>query len=302
MTYDLGLSPSLVSHTIALKNVQGGSDILASYLSGPDGVVTKPGEPALPLAAVNVTPTDASIVLRGIGFQRRYVDSAPMLPCRVPRRRSCAVCTCRFSPRSSFRANEPQLFRRTGSGGTGCWSRRRSVAPPTLQPGRARSASSRASICAFTTAATSARRRFPKRSSCRVDAQPDAGGVLFTVQVVGDRAAIHQVDHACDGVGTWTSLDLSVRGAAPGGVRRERRLAAMKGRQPGVPANLKFMVQAVTASARRARRQSRAYHGIDTTDTGGNVNALVAPPTTATAGDSVNFTPLTIAAALPGRR
>src|SRR5205823_2157790 len=45
---DLGLSPSLVNHAIALKNVQGGADIIASYLSGPDGVVSKLGEPALP--------------------------------------------------------------------------------------------------------------------------------------------------------------------------------------------------------------------------------------------------------------
>src|SRR5207237_7181878 len=45
-----------------------------------------------------------------------------------------------------------------------------------------------------------------------VDAQPDAGGVLVAAQVVGDpAAAIHQVwiTYTSDGVGTWTSLDLS---------------------------------------------------------------------------------------------
>ena len=44
-------------------------------------MVTKPGEPALPLAVVNVTPTDPSLVLRGIGYRGgTYVDSGPMVP------------------------------------------------------------------------------------------------------------------------------------------------------------------------------------------------------------------------------
>ena len=43
--------------------------------------MTNPGEPALPLVAVNVTPTDAKTVLRGVGFRGgTYTDVAPMLP------------------------------------------------------------------------------------------------------------------------------------------------------------------------------------------------------------------------------
>jgi hypothetical protein len=45
-----------------------------------------------------------------------------------------------------------------------------------------------------------------------VDAQQDSTGVTFTAQVVGDpAAAIYQVwvTYTGDGVGTWTSLDLS---------------------------------------------------------------------------------------------
>ena len=50
-------------------------------MSGPDGVVTKPGEPALPLAVVNVTPNDPRLVLRGIGYRGgTYVDSGPLVP------------------------------------------------------------------------------------------------------------------------------------------------------------------------------------------------------------------------------
>ena len=43
--------------------------------------MAKPGEPALPLALVNVTPNDAHLVLRGIGYRGgTYVDAGPMFP------------------------------------------------------------------------------------------------------------------------------------------------------------------------------------------------------------------------------
>ena len=68
-TFDLAVAPSLTTNTPTLTNVQNNSTLTATWLSGPNGVVTNPAEPALPLAAVNVTPTDASIVLRGVGFR-----------------------------------------------------------------------------------------------------------------------------------------------------------------------------------------------------------------------------------------
>ena len=49
----------------------------AKWLSGPNGVVTNPAEPALPLVARNVTATDDDLVLRGVGFRGgTYVDTA----------------------------------------------------------------------------------------------------------------------------------------------------------------------------------------------------------------------------------
>src|SRR2546429_9165398 len=87
MFYDLPLWPALLSHSVTLKNVRGGADVIATYLSGPDGVVSKPGEPVLPLAAVNVTPKDPGLglVLPGTGFRRgTYMDSAPLTPFSTP--------------------------------------------------------------------------------------------------------------------------------------------------------------------------------------------------------------------------
>ena len=80
-THNLTVAPTLTPHTQTLRNLVSGTNVVASWLSGPDGVVSKAGEPALPLATVNVTPTDASVVLRGVGFRGgTYVDSAPLLP------------------------------------------------------------------------------------------------------------------------------------------------------------------------------------------------------------------------------
>jgi hypothetical protein len=80
-TFDLGFVPNLGPHTQTLTNLRGGPGITATWLSGADGVVAKPGEPALPLAVVNVTPNDSHLVLRGIGYRGgNYADAGPMVP------------------------------------------------------------------------------------------------------------------------------------------------------------------------------------------------------------------------------
>jgi hypothetical protein len=52
---------------VALENVEDGGTLVATYLKGPDGVVTNPAEPALPLAVKNVTFNNYSA--RGLGFR-----------------------------------------------------------------------------------------------------------------------------------------------------------------------------------------------------------------------------------------
>ena len=59
-------------HSVAMKDLAGGT-ATATYYSGTNGVVTNPGEPAIPLEARNVTVPGR--VLRGVGFRGgSYID------------------------------------------------------------------------------------------------------------------------------------------------------------------------------------------------------------------------------------
>ena len=79
-TFDLGVSPGLTTNTDTLTNVSNNTLLTATWLSGPDGVVTNPAEPALPLDVVNVTPTDSSVVLRGVGFRGGTFADSTVVP------------------------------------------------------------------------------------------------------------------------------------------------------------------------------------------------------------------------------
>ena len=158
-SFDLNVAPSLTAHTLSLTNVQGGPDIVANWLSGPDGVVSKPGEPVLPLLALNVTPTDPRLVLRGIGFRGgSYVDSAPLYPFSQradhrAARRARAVHLAGVLPWADV-AVRTISAPWPAAAAPSCWSRQRSIGSPTSVPAPARSAATAASICACTTAAT----------------------------------------------------------------------------------------------------------------------------------------------------
>ncbi len=78
---DLTLTPPLSSpaHTTTLVSTSGGPNVTATYLSGPNGVATSPGAPALPLAITDVGVQDT--VLRGAGFRSgTYSDSTGITP------------------------------------------------------------------------------------------------------------------------------------------------------------------------------------------------------------------------------
>ncbi|MEO6712908.1 MAG: DUF642 domain-containing protein, partial [Mycobacteriales bacterium] len=80
-TQSIRVAPTLSPQSVPLTNVTAGPSVTAHYFSGPDGVVVNPAVPALPLAKINVTSTDPSVVLRGVGFRGgKYVDSAGIVP------------------------------------------------------------------------------------------------------------------------------------------------------------------------------------------------------------------------------
>ena len=296
-TFDLfGLAPQLKQNPIVLKNVQGGPDVTANWLSGPDGVVSNPAEPILPLAIFNATPTDSKIVLRGVGFRGgSFADSTVVALTGAPTTELRGVhvpfVSPVFFPMRTWAVNYFDAL--GGSGRTNLL----------LTPAQHRALDIQQG--------TSTLRRFtaldlrlyysgnltqPVLSDAptivAVDARPDGTGVAFSIQVVGDpKAAIHQVwvTYTHDGANSWTSLDL-VQCAAPqpAACGTTQDSSIWKGRLPTSPANLRFVVQAVNGFGAVTFDDNRGiYYGLAGT---GNVLTsltLVSPPTSAKFGDNV---------------
>jgi hypothetical protein len=75
---DITRTPVLTDHEITLPTENASSQVV-HYLSGPDGVVSSPAEPVLPLESDNVTVD--GLALRGVGFLGgAYVDETNIVP------------------------------------------------------------------------------------------------------------------------------------------------------------------------------------------------------------------------------
>ena len=305
-TKDIGVAPGLTPHTQALKNLETGTDVVAGWFSGPDGVISKAGEPALPLAVVNVTPDDARLVLRGIGYRGgTFVDSAAMFPFSgAPTTETRGVHVPFLSP-VDYPATmwTPNYFGAlAGTGGT------QLLVTPVQH--RAASVVDGTSIERLHTAMNlrlfysgnlSQAALSDGPSIIAVDALTDAGGMTFTVQVVGDpAAAIYQVwiTYTGNGMNAWTSLDLEqcARTGSPTptlpavcGTTEDSR--SWKARLASPPSNLKFFVQAANGVGLVSRNDNLgAYFSVAAPTPTATKITLVSPPTSATVGDSVDVT------------
>jgi uncharacterized delta-60 repeat protein len=304
-TKDISVAAGLAPHTQALKNLRTGTDVSAAWLSGPDGVVSKPGEPALPLAVVNVTPTDPTLVLRGIGYRGgTYVDSTPLFPFSgAPTTETRGVHVPFLSP-VHYPATmwTPNYFGAlAGSGGTELL-----VTPVQHRAANVVDGTSTqrmhtdVDLRLFYSGNLSQAALSDAPTVVAVDAQANAAGVAFTAQVVGDpAAAIYQVwiTYTGDGTGAWTSLDLEqcVRSAATNllpascGTTDDSRL--WKGVLAGAPANLKYFVQAASGVGLVARSDNGgAYFAPAAPTPTATTMALISAPSTATIGDSISVT------------
>ena len=76
-TADIDVTDALVPRTVRLTNLEGGT-LDATYLEGPDGVVTNPAEPAIPLVSRDVSVPGQS--LRGVGFRGGVWSEQPVVP------------------------------------------------------------------------------------------------------------------------------------------------------------------------------------------------------------------------------
>ena len=82
---DVSITPAFALRTLSLADPLNPADLTtATYLSGTNGVVSKPGEPVLPLEIRNVTPptsAPANTLLRGVGFRGgSFTDLPNLLP------------------------------------------------------------------------------------------------------------------------------------------------------------------------------------------------------------------------------
>ncbi|MDX2342869.1 MAG: Ig-like domain-containing protein, partial [Acidimicrobiia bacterium] len=64
---DVEIVGSLIERLVALTPLDGSSTLEATYYEGPDGVVTNPAQPVIPLISENVSVD--GMVLRGVGFR-----------------------------------------------------------------------------------------------------------------------------------------------------------------------------------------------------------------------------------------
>jgi len=300
MTSDLDVAPALTPKELPLTGVgDGSSNVLAKWWEGPQGVVTNPAEPALPIAGYNVTPTNGNLVLRGVGFRGgAYTDDVVTPLTGAPTTELRGVHVPFVSP--VFFPMRPWTVNYFGSlGGNGATSLL--VTP----------AQHRAADIAL---GTSARRTFNNLnlrlfysgnlsqaalsdapSIVAVDAQPDGGGVAFTARVVGDpAAAVYQVwvTYTGDGIGTWTSLDLAQCVAPLPSTCAAEDSQVWKGRLATLPANIRYIIQAANGYGLVTLDDKLgAYHGL-----GGAAQAATAvlldpvAPASASFGGSASIT------------
>ncbi|HEU5424894.1 MAG TPA: post-COAP-1 domain-containing protein, partial [Nitrolancea sp.] len=76
---DVTLNPNLTKQTVTLRDIGGTGTHTATYYSSPDGVISMPFQPVLPLGRENVSVPGT--VVRGVGFLGgSYTDNPNLLP------------------------------------------------------------------------------------------------------------------------------------------------------------------------------------------------------------------------------
>jgi hypothetical protein len=297
-TFDLAVAPGLTTNTATLTNVQNNSQLTATWLSGPNGVVSNPAEPALPLAVLNVTPTDSSIVLRGVGFRGgTFTDSTVVPLTGAPTTELRGVHAPFVSPVFfPMRLSSVSYFGALGgSGGTNLLvtPAQHRLADAALGTSALRKYSSLDLRLFYSGNLTSAALS-DAPTIVSIDAQPASGGVDFAAQVIGDPAAAIQsvwVTHV-GGAGTWAPLDLA-QCVAPlpvaCGAQEDSRL--WKGHLAVAPADLQFVVQAANGLGLVSLDDNRgSYYRLAGPAQAATTLTLVSPPGNGTFGDSPSVT------------
>ena len=316
-TFDFGVAPAVAGNSRTLKNVQDSSTLNASWLSGPDGVVSNPAEPALPLASYDVTATAGNVVLRGVGFRGGAYTESTLVPLTgAPTTELRGVHVPFVSP--VFYPMRPWTINYfgalSGNGGT-----RLLVTPAQHRADDIAAGTSvqrkftNLDLRLFYSANYSAANRRASLSDAptivAVDARAVSGNVDFTAQVVGDpAAAVHQVWITyTDGGGMWLPLDLAqcvTPLPAACGTTEDSRL--WKGRLASPPGRFAYLVQAASGTGLVSLDDNRgAYYGFDGAAPppppvlAATSLALINAPAGATFGDTTSITAQLTSAGVP---
>ena len=256
-TADLSLAPALAEQTRPLVTPTGTPSVVASYLSGPSGIVTNPGEPTLPLLSSNVSVTGQ--VLRGVGFRgATFTDTPGVTPLTGAPATELNAPHAPFVSAAFFPARVWTLNYFGGLADNPTSTRLnltpaqyRSDAPGSLTDVLRRYTNTdlrlfySANTQAYAAAGGGTNR--PGLSApptvARVDATVANGTASFAVRVVGDPAAGIQdtwVTYAGVTPGTWTSLDLTQSSADS-----SLWTGSLSGLSAPQVAGLQFIVQSV---------------------------------------------------------
>ncbi|HEX2766966.1 MAG TPA: PxKF domain-containing protein [Candidatus Limnocylindria bacterium] len=312
-THDLSVA-TLATPQSSILDVVGPTGVTgtvtATWLEGPDGVVTNPAEPAIPKHVVDVTATSDELVLRGVGWRGgSFSDTADVLPLTgAPTTELRGVHAPFVSPVFyPMRMWTPNHFGQLGGdGGTSL------IVTPVQHrsdPAHAQRSIRRAfddlDLRLFYADAgillhdpeLAAASLADAPTIVDVRATPDGADLVFSARVIGDpSAAIHEVWIVwTGGSGAWAPLDLeqcvSPLPAACAGVEDSRLWTA---RMTGGPATVQYVVQAANGTGLVSFDDNRGeYYLASTTELPAAVATaltLVSPPTSGTYGQTVNVT------------
>jgi len=303
---DVTLQPALTRHDVVLEEVSSETTVIASFFSGPDGVVANPNEPVLPLDARNVSVPGT--VLRGVGLRSAaYTDLADFLPLGGAATTEVRGVHAPFPSQVFYPvriwdtnyfaaladpiagqirlATMPAQFKADAPGALEGTLRRYDALTFRLYYSSNTASYGNGSVPALATSP----------SIARISAIPIGGEVHFFVQVVGDPAAgIQEVWVTYTGVtgplhGAWQSLDLAQN---PSESTIWEGTLPMNGTDP---ADIRFMVQAANGVGLVTLLTNLgAYYtpGIETTPTTATALEIEPFPASGAYGTQASFTAL----------
>ena len=255
-TADTSITGGLASKSLQLKNPDGTSGPLATYLTALNGdVVVRPTQPILPLLSQNVTSPLAGYILRGAGFRGgSYADTSGLTPLTAApatelRGVHAPFFTDVFFPVQPWSVNSLDAIGGAGATRLGVTPVQHISDGPTTSKRRV---FSNLDFRLFYSNDLTAAALAAPPTITGVDATVDGNVITFKAKVVGDLASGVQtvwvtwsIPPTSNGSGHWESVDLAQDTGDPS--LWTGTLTLPSGASPG---SVAFMVQAANGDGR----------------------------------------------------